>query len=596
MKTAEKPGKSMLLRVCSLVSVFSFLLPMVFAGSFIGPLDLTILHTSDYHGYYQPFDCASGTKMGGYAKVKAYKDNLEMQGRKVLLLSSGDVVQGTMAYRVFGRYPDIELMNVSGYAAMTLGNHEFDGKEPVLLDSFKAANFDILSANLKLPKNSRLKEMVKDFKIMDVSVGSQTLRMAFIGATDEMMIDTFPTGFLPGIVVEDAFKTLRRVLPHVKARGVQAIFLLSHLGWVREIGVADAFPEIFGILGGHTHLFVNPPLIRDIPNGHQFFSEPGQYGQAIDRYDLRFTLVNGAVHQEVVGAELVEMNNTLPEDPEIKAIVDEFNEEVSEKTKGVIGEALVHLEGDRPMIRVQETNLGNLIADSMLKVLPADFALTNGGGIRTSILKGPIIIGDCLKVLPFENYLVKLKMTGANVYDLFEQIENGILFFPGFGAFPHVSKGFRVEIGPDGSHLFLHGKPIERDKIYYVTTSDFLANGGNGLTEFQNCIGSEATGILLSEALIELVKEMKKVSAGVEGRITINRARKGINWRVWEESHQSFTAQLLGGFSWKKAAKGLYFQLRVHSGKDPQPTYAMPSATSFDFPFEYRAAPPIETK
>ena len=91
------------------------------------PVCLTILHTSDVHAHLLPYDCASGTSLGGYARIKAYKDALTKKNQINLIFSSGDVFQGTLFFRFFRGLPDIQFMNDTGYTAMALGNHEFDG-------------------------------------------------------------------------------------------------------------------------------------------------------------------------------------------------------------------------------------------------------------------------------------------------------------------------------------------------------------------------------------------------------------------------------------------------------------------------------------
>ncbi|MDD2997647.1 MAG: metallophosphoesterase, partial [Candidatus Riflebacteria bacterium] len=107
--------------------------------------EFTILHTSDIHAHLMAFDGPSGNAVGGYARIKQYKESLEKKGREVLMLSSGDIFQGTFFYRFFQGIPDIEFMNQTGYAAMTLGNHEFDNGQERLAEALSHARFPILA-------------------------------------------------------------------------------------------------------------------------------------------------------------------------------------------------------------------------------------------------------------------------------------------------------------------------------------------------------------------------------------------------------------------------------------------------------------------
>ncbi len=582
-------------RLFLLPSLVLFLLAVALNGTAVSleaPVELTILHVSDFHGHFQPFDCASGTAMGGYARLKAYKGRLEASGRKVLLLCSGDAIQGTMAFRFFGGFPDIEMMNLCGFSGMALGNHEFDGKLDVFCKAFGKARFPLLSANLHFPPGSPIESLVKPFLFLDVPIGSESLKVALIGLTDEMLLDTMPRGFLPGVQVDDAFKTLRRLLPKINKGKPDAIFVLSHLGWPRELGLAEEFSDLSGVLGGHTHLFVDPPILRKTDRGHQVLSEPGEYGRSLTRYDLRFSPSGSATRMEVVGAALVGMTSDLPQDPVVKAEVDRYASETSEKGKTVLGEAMCRLEGDRPMIRMQETNLGNLIADGMVKALPADMALVNGGGIRVTVPKGPITIGTCLDVLPFENYLTRVKLTGRNLQRLVEQIADGILFFPGYGGFPHISGGAKLKIGYDGVTLELGGKPIEPEKTYSVTTMDFLSTGGNGMSEFLGAVSSETSPILISDSLIEMVKSLGKVEPKIEGRLEIDRTppktssgnvffRRGTVW-----------GDVVEGFSLGRRARELMFRLQMVSGTGAS-SGTGPAVGMIPIPFPCLPVPPL---
>ncbi|NLI78608.1 MAG: bifunctional metallophosphatase/5'-nucleotidase [Candidatus Riflebacteria bacterium] len=491
------------------------------------PGELTILHTSDYHAHAEPFDHASGTNIGGYARLQSYRDGLVARGRKVLLLSSGDTIQGTLPYRLFKKFPEIEVMNRLGFAAMALGNHEFDGGTEVLAEAFAGCAFPILAANLRLPAGSSLNRLVKPWTMLEADTTGGPVRIALIGLTDEMLIDAVPRGLLEGVTVHDAFTTLRHLLPEVRRAKPDLILVLAHLGWPREVGLADTFPEVAGILGGHTHLFTDPPIVRETPHGHQFLSEPGEYGRALTRYDLRLTPASSGVRVEVAAAALVYMDSRVPEAAGIKEKLAAYRAECDKTNAAVVGAATALLDGDRPQIRSRDTNLGNLVADSFATALGADIGLVNGGGIRGSILPGEITVGDCLDVLPFENYLVKLQMTGESLYRLYEQVEEGMRFFPGYGGFLHVSKGFAARFTRDGPRLSLHGRAIDPTGIYTVSTVDFLANGGNGLEALTRCVASEATRTLAADALVELVKNRKTIGAETETRTRVEIALSG---------------------------------------------------------------------
>ncbi len=485
-----------------------------------GPVEFTLLHTSDIHAHLMPFDTASGTGMGGYARIKSYRDLLASEGREILMVSSGDVFQGTLFYRFFQGIPDVEFMNSTGYCAMALGNHEFDGGPSGIIDAFRSAQFPVLSANLKFVGNKVLADLVRPWTIVPVGSSGNQVRIGLLGLLDENLALNVPKQYLTGLSVERAEDAVRRELPRMRASGADIVIVLSHLGWNRDVEIAEAFPEISGICGGHTHLFVDPPIVRNTPFGQQFLCQPGQSGQAVGRLDLfAVPTPDGRFRLEVRAAGLEPMDSGKPEDPEIKKTIDLMWEQIREKVCRPVGEALFRLNGDRPDIRIGETNLGNFVADAFLDVASADIALVNGGGIRSSIEKGTITVGDCLNVLPFDNRIVTLEMTGASLGKLFGQVRAAMLATPGFGGFLQVSRGFGVRFGTAGNELSLNGKPLEVDQVYKVTTLDFLSTGGNGLTAFEEALASETVTALTTDALIKKIERLKKVDPKLEGRI-----------------------------------------------------------------------------
>lgn len=508
----------------SLLAAFLFALllsRLAPAAALQGPVEITLLHTSDVHAHLMPFACASGPAEGGYARLAAYADRLRAQGRQVVLLSSGDVFQGTLFWRFFRGIPDAAFMRRMGFAGMALGNHEFDGGQSAIVDAFRDAGFPILSANLRFTACRELQDLKRDSAIHEVRIGTDTLRLGLIGVTEENLENDVPRPFLQGIVVESAEAAIARELPRLKSQGADAVIVLAHLGWPHEVRVAERFPEVCGVFGGHTHLFVDPPLVKEVPNGHQFLTESGEFGGVVTRLDLRLTPGPDGARVEVLAGGLMPLSTGMPEDPVMKAEVDALWRQVEGKVNIPLATAPERLEGDRPFIRQQETNLGNLAADSMLDLGGADIAVLNGGGIRTSIATGTVTIGDCLNVLPFDNYLIRLTMTGASVQRLFEQVRGILATTPVFGGFLHVSRGLQVRYGPAGAEVRLDGRPLDPGKNYTLITNDFLSNGGNGLSVFTEAVASESTGVLQADALMQYVKKLGTIDARVEGRIVV---------------------------------------------------------------------------
>ena len=481
------------------------------------PVEFTILHTSDVHAHLLPV--ASGSEeVGGYARIKAYKDSLEQQGHNVLMLSSGDIFQGTFFYKFFQGIPDVEFMNRTGYAAMTLGNHEFDGGQAALAEAISYAQFPVLSANIQFKKIPELQAKLKPWVIVDAGPAEKPVKVGIIGLTVENLHEIVPAVFLRDIDVIDAQVALRRCLPEVKAAGAEVILVLAHLGWDRELELFEKFPEVDGFLGGHTHLEICPPAVIDGPQGHRFISQPGEWGKNVTRYDIVFN--PGADRNlEVVGAGLVSMNSKVSEDRLMKKQIEGLWNQIQVKVNVPISETAVFLNGERSSIRTRETNLGNLVADCVAQSTGAEMAMLNGGGIRSSIATGTVTIGDCLNVLPFDNYLIKVKLSGATITRIFEQVRKAALNETGFGGFLQISKGFQVRYFNNVVLVSFNGKPLDPERIYVLATNDFLAGGGNGLSAFLEAEETESTGILAADAFIRFVKKNQQLCPVEEGRI-----------------------------------------------------------------------------
>lgn len=502
----------------NLFTAVAFLFTLLVISSPVVAGNFTILHTSDIHAHVMPV--ASGSEnVGGYARIKAYKDSLEKQGRKVLMLSSGDIFQGTFFYKFFQGIPEIEFMNQTGYAAMTLGNHEFDGGQAALAEAISYARFPFLAANIQFKKIPALQKQLRPWVIVETGDDDNPVKVGIIGLTVENLAEIVPGVFVNDIDVIDAEIALQKYLPEVKKAGADVVLALAHLGWDREIELFEKFPEIDGILGGHTHLEIS--AVVEGPNGHRFASQPGEWGKSVTRYDISFNRADSK-KLTVEAAGLVPMSASLPEDAEIKKAADGLWQQIQVKVNIPIGQAEVFLNGDRVDIRSRETNLGNLIADCIATTVNAEIALINGGGIRSSINSGTVTVGDCLNVLPFDNYLIKLELPGSSLIRVFEQVREAIVKENGFGGFLQISRGLQVKYYKNLVVVTFNGMPIEPQQIYSVATNDFLSGGGNGLTAFMEANTAESTGVLAADAFIKFIKEQNQLTPIEEGRIEVN--------------------------------------------------------------------------
>lgn len=235
---------------------------------------------------------------------------------------------------------------------------------------------------------------------------------------------------------------------------------------------------------------------------------------------LEIPVVKEVVNTMVQSSSLVVPG--IPKDPEVLKVINEIEQEQLKITEVVIGNTEITLDGERDQVRAGETNLGNTIADSMLWKTGADIALTNGGGIRSSIQTGEITVGDIITVLPFGNYVITKKVTGQ---DILEALEHGISDYPSAkGAFPHIS-GMRVIFDPEKDQgarvtkvVMDSGENLDLDKEYILATNDFMAVGGDDYLMFKERpqVGNFEG---LDEILIDYVEEVGTDKSKVDGRM-----------------------------------------------------------------------------
>jgi len=255
------------------------------------------------------------------------------------------------------------------------------------------------------------------------------VKLGFIGLVEEEWIETLSTIDPEDVEYTDYVTEGLRLAKELRAEGVDYVIALTHMRWPSDIRLAENVPEIDLILGGHDHDFgikeVNGKMI--IKSGTDFRN----YAVVT----LEFSGNNNSVNVDVQEASV---DSGIPEDEEVKSIVEQFNKLVGEKMDVVLGQIAVDLDGRFAIIRNQESNLGNFITDIMLRCTEADVAILNSGTMRSDRIHpcGDFKIRDVMTILPYMNSLVVLAVTGTQ---LVAALENGVSEYPALeGRFPQV--------------------------------------------------------------------------------------------------------------------------------------------------------------
>ncbi|MCK5826980.1 metallophosphoesterase, partial [Candidatus Bipolaricaulota bacterium] len=210
-------------------------------------VELTILHTNDMHSHYDSFEPWGEPLQGGTARLATAIETVRDEAGHVLLLDAGDQFQGTLYFTVGGAHVVADVMNELGYDAMVIGNHEFDSGPAELARFIDLAEFPILSANVDAMADPNLADEILPFELFFFD-GEP---LAVIGFTTEHTTIASSPG--PNIQFLDVITTAQEMTEALEESGINRIIALTHLGYERDLELAESVHGIDIIIGGHTH-------------------------------------------------------------------------------------------------------------------------------------------------------------------------------------------------------------------------------------------------------------------------------------------------------------------------------------------------------
>ena len=499
-----------------------------------------ILHTNDTHG-----------ALLGFAQVAQVKTDYENKGATVILADAGDYSQGASYVSLSKGATAITVMNAAGYDFATLGNHEFDYGWPQLKQNLESAEFQVLVADV-LGEDG---EPIYDGHVIKEVDG---VKIGFFG----METPEASTKANPALIVglsfpqaEEMYAIAQAEVDALREEGADLVIALTHLGVDDESEPnrsLDLYANVTGIdfiIDGHSHT-----VMTEGPNGEPIQST-GTKASDTALMNVGLIQIDNAA-KTIEKNELIPLGADAPVDDDVAAVAQEIMDAVDAEYNVKFAESLVELNGDRaPGNRNMETNLGDLITESMLwavqstggLTVDADHvvAITNGGGIRAWIHKGDVTKKDVNTVLPFGNTVAVVYVTGN---ELLEALEASTYCTPtAVGGFPQVA-GMNITINIaktfDEGDLYpgstyhkpnsirrvtvnsVNGADFDPEATYAVVTNNFCAAGGDTYYAFAAATSQFDTGLPLDEVLMDFITEelggvIGEDYAEPKGRITI---------------------------------------------------------------------------
>ncbi|MGI6394101.1 MAG: bifunctional metallophosphatase/5'-nucleotidase [bacterium] len=517
--------------------------------------NVTLFHINDTHSYLfgSEVNCKykgenHNFKIGGLDLILHSLEETRKKEKNIMFLHAGDLIQGTRYFKEFQGVADVEIMNYAKLDAFVLGNHEFDKGEVFLSELLKKAAFPVIAANIDFKKESLLKETVKPYII----TGSWPFRNGIIGVITPLTSSVSSPG--KNLEFTDPAKAVDRYIKELKNRSVTRIFVLSHLGLEEDIKLAQSVEGIDVIVGGHSHSMLgftgieglktkgDYPIVTKDPAGRDvLIVQAWDHARAFGVLNLNFNMsgeiasYNGkTIYPIRKGTKipfrmmLSPFNEFVFVEPaeEIVQKFDSYQNSISKKYSKEIGYALETLEH----FWEKGSDVAPLVAEAIIWKMErenreVDIAIQNAGGVRKTIAKGKITVGEVADTLPFFNNIIILKIKGDKLLEALSESINNVLDGEHLGSFPYLAgMEFGIEKGEvKNFKIVKNGEKSEVDpeKTYVLATDSYIGNGGNGYEIFKQISDKETTPYIVSETFAEYIQNKKELAKPSKKHIAI---------------------------------------------------------------------------
>ncbi|MCH5246012.1 MAG: bifunctional metallophosphatase/5'-nucleotidase [Muribaculaceae bacterium] len=458
---------------------------------------VVILHTNDTHSQIDP----DKNNLGGILRRKVLIDSVRRVEQNVVLVDAGDAVQGSLFFTLFDGEVEQKMMNELGYDIQILGNHEFDNGIEKLAAQYADVNASLLSTNYDFT-GTLLQDKFVPYVLR--RVGDK--RIAFIG------VNVRPQGLIdsdnyPGVTYFESIPTANAMAEYLKKNlAVDKVIALTHIGYNESsendpaLAASSEFIDI--IIGGHSHSGVYPgnpdgyaTVVTNKVGAPVQIAQMGKSGLMLGEIVIDFDKPDG----EQITSRAIAVDSSLDRhiSASDEALLAPYRHRVDSISAIEIGTLATEMESN-------STILSNFLSDwikstgDRLAGQKVDFALLNKGGIRNSLPAGVITQGNIINMLPFNNRIVVVEISGEKLVELMDIIASQ----DGQAVSAEVSGKYDRKTRKMTS-LKINGRNIDPGKRYVVATIDYLWRGGDNMSPLSESTLIARSANLLYRDLIE---------------------------------------------------------------------------------------------
>lgn len=431
------------------------LLGLTSCSSTSEPEELVIIHTNDTHSMIDP---EISTGLGGVIRRKVLIDSIRAEHPNAIVVDAGDIVQGTLYFHLFKGKVEQEMLNRLGYDLQILGNHEFDNGMEGLKNMLSEAKPTLLASNYEF-SDPLLRSKFAPYYIKEA--GGKKIGFMAVNLNPEGMVaegNYDGVKFLPWL--ETAQATIDRLRNDEK---VDYVVALTHIGY----NGSDENPDLFGdrqlaartsginlIIGGHSHTLLDPAeTVNDSEGNPVMICQAGKNGRYIG--EAKLNLKTGEVTEKLIS---VDSRLDSRRDEELMHALESYRAGVDSLYAREVG----RIETPEPLNNKSERMwqfAGDFVLDRGSRLIDGvKGAISNKGGLRVTWNPGPLTEGQAIDMMPFNNRIVILDISGADLLEAFKVMD---------------ARGGDIAVGVTPA------SGINPNLTYRIATIDYLANGGD---------------------------------------------------------------------------------------------------------------------